>query len=101
MLEASRGSDHDHKPSTLLRLQSCRYHRQLCAVIRRCLINSISLEKKNLKSCFQLLKKYGAMFILPALSDAGLPKDINEKKEIIHTILARALELGMQKRRIL
>ena len=37
------------------------------------------------------------MFILLPLSDAGLPKDINEKKEIIHTILARALELGMHK----
>ena len=37
------------------------------------------------------------MFILLPLSDEGLPKDIDEKKEIIHTIMDRALELGMYK----
>ena len=37
------------------------------------------------------------MFILLPLSDAGLPKDIEEKKEIIHKIYDRALSLGMRK----
>ena len=37
------------------------------------------------------------MFILLPLSDAGLPKDIEEKKEIIHKIYDRALSLGMCK----
>lgn len=63
----------------------------------RALINSISLEKEKFEKLLPIAKKYGAMFILLPLSDAGLPKDINEKKEIIHTILARALELGMHK----
>ena len=35
------------------------------------------------------------MFILLPLSEAGLPKDIDEKKEIIHTILERAYEFGL------
>ncbi|MBO6015389.1 MAG: cobalamin-dependent protein, partial [Lachnospiraceae bacterium] len=44
-----------------------------------------------------MAKKYGAMFILLPLSDEGLPKDLEEKKRIIHTIMDRALELGMHK----
>lgn len=63
----------------------------------RALINSISLEKEKFEKLLPIAKKYGAMFILLPLSDAGLPKDINEKKEIIHKILERALELGMCK----
>ena len=63
----------------------------------RALINSISLEKEKFEKLLPIAKKYGAMFILLPLSDAGLPKDIDEKKEIIHKILDRALELGMCK----
>ena len=63
----------------------------------RALINSISLEKEKFEKLLPIAKKYGAMFILLPLSDVGLPKDINEKKEIIHKILERALELGLCK----
>lgn len=63
----------------------------------RALINSISLEKEKFEKLLPIAKKYGAMFVLLPLSDAGLPKDIDEKKEIIHKILDRALELGMCK----
>lgn len=63
----------------------------------RALINSISLESAKMEPMLQLAKKYGAMFILLPLSDAGLPKDLQEKKEIIHKILNRALELGLRK----
>jgi 5-methyltetrahydrofolate--homocysteine methyltransferase len=37
------------------------------------------------------------MFILLPLSDKGLPKDLEEKKDIIGKIMDRALELGMKK----
>ena len=47
-----------------------------------------------------LAKKYGAMFILLPLSDQGLPKDLDEKKEIIRRIADRAEELGMDRRDI-
>lgn len=63
----------------------------------RALINSISLEKEKLEKLLPAAKKYGAMFILLPLSDQGLPKDINEKKQIIHTILGRAFGLGLTK----
>lgn len=63
----------------------------------RALINSISLEKEKFEKLLPIAKKYGAMFILLPLSDAGIPKSLTEKKEIIHTILDRALELGMHR----
>jgi len=67
----------------------------------RALINSISLEKEKFEKLIPIAKKYGAMFILLPLSDQGLPKDINEKKQIIHTILDRAFELGLTKEDII
>lgn len=63
----------------------------------RALINSISLEKEKFEKLIPIAKKYGAMFILLPLSDKGLPKDIDEKKNIIQTILNRAYELGLTK----
>ena len=67
----------------------------------RALINSISLEQEKFEKLLPIAKKYGAMFILLPLSDEGLPKDLEEKKQIIHKILDRALELGMEKEDII
>lgn len=61
----------------------------------RALINSISLEKEKFEKLLPIAKKYGAMFILLPLSDAGLPKDLNEKKQIINTIVSAAKEIGL------
>lgn len=61
----------------------------------RALINSISLEKEKMEKLIPMAKKYGAMFILLPLSAEGLPKDIEEKKKIIQTILKRAKEHGL------
>lgn len=61
----------------------------------RALINSISLEKEKFERLIPIARKYGAMFILLPLSDKGLPKDIQEKKEIIHIILDAAKQQGM------
>lgn len=63
----------------------------------RALVNSVSLETEKFEKLLPIVAKYGAMFILLPLSDVGLPKDIEEKKEIIHKIYARALSLGMCK----
>ena len=67
----------------------------------RALINSISLEKEKFEKLIPIAKKYGAMFILLPLSDRGLPKDMEEKKEIINTVVARAYELGLTKEDII
>ena len=63
----------------------------------RALINSISLEKEKFEKLLPIAKKYGAMFILLPLSDEGLPKNIEEKKQIIHTIYDEAIRLGFTK----
>lgn len=61
----------------------------------RALMNSISLEKDKIDRLLPLAKKYGAMFILLPLSDSGLPKDINEKKQIINEVMDRAYAIGL------
>ena len=67
----------------------------------RALINSISLETEKIEKLLPIAKKYGAMFILLPLSDEGLPKDIEEKKQVIQTIYDKALELGFAKEDII
>lgn len=63
----------------------------------RALVNSVSYEKEKFEKLLPIVKKYGAMFILLPLSDAGLPEDLNEKKEIIYKIWERAETLGFRK----
>lgn len=63
----------------------------------RALINSISYEKEKTDALLPIAKKYGAMFILLPLSDEGLPKNIQEKINIIETVSKRAYELGLSK----
>ena len=63
----------------------------------RALVNSVSLETEKFEKLLPIVAKYGAMFILLPLSDAGLPRDIAEKKEIIQKIYERAVSLGMHK----
>lgn len=63
----------------------------------RALINSISGEQAKQDALLALAKKYGAMFILLPLSDAGLPKDLAEKISIIENIQEKALALGLTK----
>lgn len=67
----------------------------------RALINSISLETEKFEKLLPMAKKYGAMFILLPLSDAGLPANMQEKMDIIHKILDRAYELGLEKEDII
>lgn len=67
----------------------------------RALMNSISLEKEKIEKLLPLAKKYGAMFILLPLSDSGLPKDSQEKIQIIHEIINRASEIGLTKEDII
>lgn len=67
----------------------------------RALMNSISLDKEKIDKLLPIARKYGAMFILLPLSDSGLPKDIREKKSIIHEIMDRAYALGLTKEDII
>ncbi len=62
----------------------------------RALVNSIS-DSQNTDRLLDICKKYGAMFVLLPLSEKGLPKDIKEKKSIIHNIINKASEHGISK----
>lgn len=63
----------------------------------RALINSISLEKEKFEKLIPIAAKYGAMFILLPLSDAGLPENQARKHEIIEMIVKAAEAAGMHK----
>ncbi len=63
----------------------------------RALINSVSMEKEKMDRLLPLVKKYGAMFILLPLSDAGLPASFEEKRGIIEKIWERAESCALNK----
>ena len=63
----------------------------------RALINSISMEKEKMEKLLPIAKKYGAMFILLPLSDAGLPDSSDEKHAIIRTVMEEAIKNGLAK----
>jgi len=67
----------------------------------RALINSISLESAKVDLLLKIAKKYGAMFILLPLSDAGLPQNQNEKIQMIKALLEKAYALGLKKEDII
>lgn len=61
----------------------------------RALINSISLEKGKCERLLPIARKYGAMFILLPLSEKGLPATLEEKHQIIRTIIDLAEKEGL------
>lgn len=63
----------------------------------RALINSISCEPEKLEALLPIAKKYGAMFVLLPLSQAGLPKNLEEKKQNLEAILDRAEKIGLHR----
>lgn len=67
----------------------------------RALINSVSMEPEKMKRLIPAAKKYGAMFILLPLSEEGLPKDLEEKKRIIRTILDEAKKHGLSEKDVI
>lgn len=67
----------------------------------RALVNSVSAETEKMKRLLPIVKKYGAMFLLLPLSEEGLPKDQNEKRQMIHLVMEEAFRLGFVKEDII
>lgn len=61
----------------------------------RALINSVSLESAKTRPLFRIAKKYGAMCILLPVSDEGLPKTAEERRENVDRLVEIALEEGL------
>ncbi len=64
----------------------------------RALVNSVSCEQVKLEKLLPVVKKYGAMFIMLPLNDAGLPEDFIQRKENLARIMEEAGKLGFDKR---
>lgn len=60
----------------------------------RALVNSVSCEKVKLEQLLPVVKKYGAMFIMLPLNDAGLPESFEERRANLETIMEAASRLG-------
>ena len=63
----------------------------------RALINSVSLEDGKAAKIFPLAKKYGAMVVVLPLCSSGLPKDDEQRRENIRTLIAKAAGYGIPK----
>lgn len=60
----------------------------------RALVNSISCETEKRKQLLPVVKKYGAMFIALPVSDAGIPKTLEEKHAVLDELLTDAYDHG-------
>lgn len=63
----------------------------------RALINSISAEKVKLEKLLPVAAKYGAMFIVLPLNDAGIPATASERQDLVRHIYNEAITLGYRK----
>ena len=63
----------------------------------RALVNSVSCEKIKLEKLLPAVKKYGAMFIMLPLTDAGLPENFSQRRENLERIMEEAAKLGFSR----
>ncbi|MFP4467313.1 MAG: homocysteine S-methyltransferase family protein, partial [Candidatus Goldiibacteriota bacterium] len=56
----------------------------------KAVINSISGEEEKLKKLLPIAAKYGALFILLPLSDAGIPEDADTRYQLVKYIVKQA-----------
>ncbi|MBN1140422.1 MAG: dihydropteroate synthase [Deltaproteobacteria bacterium] len=60
----------------------------------RALVNSVSGERERIERTLPAAARYGAMFIVLPLTDAGIPATVRERIAVIDTILAAAASYG-------
>lgn len=63
----------------------------------RALINSITAEESKLQELLPVAAKYGAMFIILPIDDAGIPDSAEERCEIVEKVFNIAKEYGYEK----
>lgn len=60
----------------------------------RAIVNSISAEKDRIEKTLPIAAKYGAMFILLPLTDDGIPKTVEERKDVVLNVVKEAEKYG-------
>lgn len=60
----------------------------------RALVNSVSGERERIERTLPLAARYGAMFIVLPLTDAGIPATVRERIAVIDTVMAAAASHG-------
>lgn len=73
----------------------CRYYNGIP------LINSVNGEEAVMGKIFPIAKKYGAVVLGLCMDDNGVPKTAIKRLEIAKRIIAKALEYGIPKHRIM
>ncbi len=61
----------------------------------RALVNSVSGEKERIECTLPSAARYGAMFIALPLTDAGIPRTVKERIEVIDMIMQAADPFGV------
>lgn len=60
----------------------------------RALVNSVSGERERIERTLPAAAKYGAMFILLPLTDAGIPATVRDRIAVVDTVMAVAASHG-------
>ena len=60
----------------------------------RALVNSVSGERERIEKTLPVAAKYGAMFIVLPLTDAGIPPTVKERIAVIDTVMTAAASYG-------
>ncbi|MCR5032623.1 MAG: homocysteine S-methyltransferase family protein [Lachnospiraceae bacterium] len=67
----------------------------------RALINSVSAEQEKMDRMLPLIKKYGAVYLLLPVSEAGIPESTQEKMDNVHKVLKEAEKYGLGKQDVI
>jgi len=65
----------------------------------RALVNSVSAQPQSMEERLPLVKEYDADFVALAMSEEGIPRDVNERALALSTIMVMADELGIDHKR--
>jgi len=61
----------------------------------KAIINSISARPDRMEPMMPFCAKYDAAFVALTISEAGIPRDANERGELAATLMANAMEAGI------
>lgn len=67
----------------------------------KAMINSVNGKEESMSAVFPLVKKYGGLVVALTLDEDGIPESAEGRLEIARRILARAEELGIEKKDII